>query len=278
MKTVLVTGSSSGFGRDISRRFEAEGWNVAATMRTPREDDVIRTGERMLVTRLDVCDLASITAAVDATMARFGAIDAVINNAGFGLFGVFEETPRERLRAQLDVNVFGAMDVTRAVLPHMRARRTGTIVNVSSGAGVFTLPMLSAYCASKFALEGWSESLSYELAPLGIRVKIVEPGGVTETRFGERGAAETAHALPITDYAPFRARTEEAFDGLRKARTMGTSEGVAREIFAATTDESDRLRYVATNDIVPLTELRRTAGETEYLATMRRQFLFGNGR
>lgn len=275
MKTVLVTGASSGFGRDIARVFAAEGWNVAATMRTPKEDDVIRTSDRMLVTPLDVCDAASIENAVASTVRRFGTLDVLVNNAGFGLFGVFEETPRERLVEQFDVNVFGMMDVTRAVLPHMRGRRAGVIVNVSSGAGAFTLPMISGYCASKFALEGFSEALSYELASLGIRVKIVEPGGVLTTRFGERSAAEAQQAQSIADYAPFVTRTLSTFEALRAARTLGTSEGVAREIFDAATDDTDRLRYVATKDIIPLVELRRGRGEDEYITTMRGRFGFG---
>jgi len=266
-KTVLVTGSSSGFGRDVARVFLAAGWNVAATMRTPREDL-----PGAFVTRLDVQDRDSIDQAVGATTARFGAIDVLVNNAGFGLFGVFEETPRARIVEQLEVNVLGVMDVTRAVLPGMRARRSGVIVNVSSGAGVFTLPMLSGYCASKFALEGFSEALSYELRPLGIHVKIAEPGGVVSTRFGERSAAEAALARPLPDYAPFTEATNRTFDALRAARGLGTSEGVARVIFDAATDGTDRLRYVATDDIRPLVDRRRGTSEEEYVAFMRATF------
>lgn len=271
-KTVLITGTSSGFGRDTARHFAAAGWNVVATLRDVRAAGELAELPGVLVTRLDVQDPASIDAAIAAGVARFGGLDAIINNAGFGLFGVFEETPRQRLVEQLEVNVLGVMDVIRAALPHLRARKSGVIVNVSSGAGAFTLPMMSGYCASKFALEGFSEALSYELLPLGIIVKIVEPGGVLSTRFGERSAQEASLAQPIDDYRGFVARTAAVFDGLRGAR-LSTSEAVAAEIFAATTDGSERLRYVITRDIEPLIALRRQAGEEQYVQTMREQFL-----
>lgn len=273
-KTVLVTGCSSGFGRDMAKLFLAEGWNVAATMRTPSTTD-FAAHERLLVTKLDVQDRASIDAAVSETIARFGGIDVLVNNAGFGLFGVFEETPRARMQEQFAVNVFGLMDVTRAVLPQMRKQRAGVIINVSSGAGVFTLPMISAYSASKFALEGFSEALSYELAPLNITVKICEPGGVLETNFGARSGQEASHAEAIADYAPVKARAAKVFEGLRAARGLGTSAGVARVVFGMATDGSSQLRYLATEDIAALVAQRRSTSEGDYIAFMRQRFGLG---
>jgi NAD(P)-dependent dehydrogenase (short-subunit alcohol dehydrogenase family) len=269
--TVLITGASSGFGLSSAQLFAARGWNVVATMRDPAAGAAL-AGPGVLVERLDVQDRASITAAIDAGIARFGAIDAVINNAGFGLFGVFESTPRAKIQEQFDVNVFGAMDVTRAILPHFRARRAGTIVNVSSGAGVFGLPMISLYNASKFALEGFSESLSYELRALGIAVRIVEPGGVLETGFGRRSAQEaTSGDAPPDAYAGFMAHSLKVFEGLRATR-VSTSQQVAEVIFQATTDTGPRLRYVATQDILPLVTARRETSEERYMALMRAQF------
>lgn len=267
-KTVFITGASTGFGRATALHFARAGWNVVATMRTPTAE---LAGPTTLVAPLDVTDRASIAAAVAAALDRFGAIDVVVNNAGFGLFGVFEATPREKLQEQFDVNVFGVMDVTRAVLPTLRAQRHGVIVNVSSGAGVFTLPALSSYCASKFALEGWSEALSYELLSLGIVVKILEPGGVVTTKFGARGAAEAAANAPIADYAPFMARTQEVFAALRGQR-LATEETVAQAIFSAATDGTTQLRYVATEDIQPLVAARRETSEASYIALMRARF------
>ena len=202
--TVLITGCSTGFGEATARLFASRGWNVVATMRRPEAGaGLAALGDNVLVARLDVQDPASIDAAVAQAIARFGRIDVLVNNAGFGLFGVFEAAPRDKIREQFDVNVFGVMDVTRALLPHFRANRAGTIINISSGAGIFTLPMISLYCASKFALEGFSEALSYELASLGIAVKIVEPGGVTKTSFGERSAVEAGRSADLPDYRPF---------------------------------------------------------------------------
>ncbi|OJT24201.1 short-chain dehydrogenase/reductase [Archangium sp. Cb G35] len=269
-KTVLITGASSGFGQATAELFAARGWNVIATMRTPR--DIAGT----FVTRLDVEKPETIRAAIDAGLQRFGRIDAVVNNAGYGLFGVFELTPDEKVREQFEVNVFGVMNVVRAVLPHFREIKGGCIVNVSSGAGVFGLPMISLYNASKFALEGFSESLSYELGALGIRVKIVEPGGVTSTKFGERSAKE-ANLPPngIRDYDTFVSAANQVFDAMRTSRNAArdsTSEHVAEVIFEATNDSSDRLRYVATSDILPLVEARRQTSESEYMAFMRSSF------
>lgn len=270
-QTVLITGASTGFGKVAALHFAARGWQVVATMRNPAAGADLATHPDILVTRLDVQDRDSIDAAIAAGIERFGAIDALVNNAGFGLFGLFEAASREKIQEQFDVNVFGVMDVTRAVLAHFRARRSGTIVNVSSGAGVFGLPMISLYNASKFALEGFSESLSYELASQGITVKIVEPGGVLDTQFSARSADEFGQSAAPPGYEDFVAATGKVFDSLRSAR-LATSEDVAGVIFDAVTDGSDRLRYVATEDIQPLVKARRETSEDAYMAFMRSRF------
>jgi NAD(P)-dependent dehydrogenase (short-subunit alcohol dehydrogenase family) len=272
-RTVLITGSSTGFGEATGRLFAERGWNVVATMRRTEDGAALAVLDNVLVTRLDVEDRGSIDAGITAGIERFGRIDVLINNAGFGLYGVFEATPREKLMEQFAVNVFGLMDVTRAILSHFRANRAGVIVNISSGAGVFTLPMSSLYCASKFAMEGFSEALSYELAGLGIAVKIVEPGGVTSTNFVARSDQEAALASPLPDYRPFVTAANEIFDGLRAARAGSTSDGVAEAIFAAATDGTDRLRYIATEEIKPLIAMRRETSEDEYIAFMRGRFM-----
>ncbi|RYZ43169.1 MAG: SDR family oxidoreductase [Myxococcaceae bacterium] len=271
-QTALVTGSSTGFGRATVHRFARAGWNVIATMRSPDAGQDFQGLDNVHVTRLDVQDRASITSAVEAGLARFGAIDALINNAGFGLFGVFESTPREKVAEQFDVNVFGLMDVTRAVLPQLRRQKSGVILNITSGAGVFGLPMSSLYCASKFAVEGFSEALSYELVGLGITVKLIEPGGVLDSQFVSRSGGEATRTGRIEDYAPFLTRSEAVFAGLRNTRAGATSEDVADVIFGAATDGTDQLRYVATPQIQPLVKARRETSEAEYLALMRKNF------
>ncbi len=268
-KTVLITGCSSGFGAAAARLFAAEDWNVVATMRRPDAGAGLQDLPDVLVTRLDVQDRESIDRAVGAAIERFGRIDVVVNNAGYGLFGVFEGTAREKVADQFEVNVFGVMDVIRATLPHFRENRSGLYINVSSGAGVFGLPMISLYNASKFALEGFSESLSYELAALGIGVKIVEPGGVLETKFGERSGQEFSSTTTPSDYDGFIAGAGEVFEGLRRSRGLATSDAVAKVIFEAATDGTDQLRYVATDDIRPLIDKRRGSSEAEYMAFMR---------
>jgi len=270
-KTVLITGCSSGFGESAARLFANNGWNVVATMRSP--SDGFREHSNVLVTKLDVQDTETIKDAVEKGIARFGKIDVVVNNAGYGLFGVFEGTSRQKVQEQFDVNVFGVMDVVRETLPHFRANRSGLYINVSSGAGVFGLPMISLYNASKFALEGFSESLSYELAALGIGVKIVEPGGVLETKFGERSGQELSSTATPSDYDPFIAGAAAVFDQLRQNRGLATSEQVANVIYNATTDGTDKLRYVATEDIKPLVEKRRGSSEEEYMAFMRERMM-----
>jgi NAD(P)-dependent dehydrogenase (short-subunit alcohol dehydrogenase family) len=270
-RTVLITGCSTGFGKVTARHFAEQGWNVIATMRRPEQGAELAAIAGIAVERLDVEDPASIAAAIDAGIARFGRIDALINNAGFGLFGVFEGIPEAKIREQFAVNVFGVMDVTRALLPHFREHRAGVIVNVSSGAGVFALPMLSMYCASKFALEGFSEALSYELGALGIVVKIVEPGGVISTDFGKRSGAEAANVNAIDDYSDFVVRSNEIFADMRTQR-LATEEDVAHAIFNAATDGSDRLRYVITEDIKPLVAARRETSEEAYMEFMRLSF------
>ena len=272
-KTVLITGASSGFGKSAARLFASQGWNVVATMRTPTAATDLADLRNVLVTRLDVQDRESIDRAIDAGIERFGKIDVLVNNAGFSLFGVFESIPRAKIQEQFDVNLFGVMDVTRAVLPHFRRNKAGVIVNVGSGAGVFGLPMISLYNASKFALEGFSESLSYELLSQNIVVKIVEPGGVVTTEFGARMTSEASQILPAPkEYDGFIAGTLKVFDGLRAAR-LATSEDVAQVILDAASDGSDRLRYVATKDIEPLVKARRESSEDEYITMMRSRFL-----
>jgi NAD(P)-dependent dehydrogenase (short-subunit alcohol dehydrogenase family) len=268
-KTVLITGASSGIGKASVELFAGKDWNVVATMRQP--DEALSAGN-VLVRKLDVQDQDSIESAVAAGIERFGAIDVLLNNAGYGQYGLFEALSREQIQAQFDVNVFGVMDVTRALLPHFRARRSGVIVNVGSGAGIFTLPMISLYCASKFALEGFSEALSYELASQGIVVKLVDPhGGVTSTRFNERSGASAASGAGLQDYDDFTARTAAAFASLAAASSM-TSTDVAKVIFGAATDGTDRLRYLVGDDARGFVKARRTLDDQAYIDFMRARF------
>lgn len=269
-RTILITGTSSGIGIAAARLFAAHGWNVIATMRQPVPG--MNLGKDVLVTRLDVQDRDSIAQAIELGVRHFGRIDALVNNAGYGQSGLFEAITREQIQAQFDVNVFGVMDVTRAILPHFRRNKGGLIINVSSGAGLFTLPMISLYCASKFALEGFTEALSYELASQNITVKNVVPhGGVTATRFSEKSSAAFAKDPQLADYDDFVANTQAAFAGMIAAQSK-SAEDVAAIIHEAATDGSNRFRYLVGDDARGFVKARREKSEEEYIDFMRAYF------
>jgi len=207
-RTVLITGCSSGFGKLAARHFHAAGWNVAATMRRPEAETELIGDDRMLVLCLDVCDTASVEAAAAATVERFGAIDVAINNAAFGGNALFEQSDDAFVRAMYETNVFGLMAVSRAVLPAMRARGEGALINVSSMAGMIGIPGNSIYSSTKFAVEGLTEALAFEYEPLGVRICTVAPGAYGATRFTDniareldRGdAALVTHAHALRDH------------------------------------------------------------------------------
>ncbi len=236
--TVLITGSSTGIGKATAIEFARRGWNVAASMRSPQSSTLATDHGELFTPCLDVTDPASIRETISATLDRFGAIDALVNNAGFMLMGPLEAWREGQLEAQFNTNLFGLVNVTRAVLPAMRRAGGGTIVNISSIGGRIGFPLGSAYHATKFAVEGLSESLRYELAPLNIRVKVVEPGGI-RTDFVKRGL----QWVELPDYA----RT-----AIPMKRLMGEvdrfapgPEPVAQTVVKATLDRSSKLRYAA---------------------------------
>jgi NAD(P)-dependent dehydrogenase (short-subunit alcohol dehydrogenase family) len=268
-KTVLITGSSSGIGKASAKFFAAKGWNVIATMRNPEKEQELKD---VFVTRLDVQQPETIVAAIKSGIEKFGNIDVLINNAGYGEFGIFESASREQVNTQFEVNVIGVMDTIRAILPHFRERKSGTVINISSGAGRFTLPMISLYCASKFALEGFSEALSFELSSLNIGVKIVEPGGTT-TNFGKVSFDKFSGTKPISDYDKFTAAAGKMFDTMREMQ-LATAEEVAAVIYKAATDGTDTLRYVVGNDdFIKRINARLTMPDQEYLGAIKNGYL-----
>ncbi|MBS2013157.1 MAG: SDR family NAD(P)-dependent oxidoreductase [Deltaproteobacteria bacterium] len=199
-KVWFVTGATSGFGRAIAEEAIARGDRVVATARKTASlaDLVAKAPDRVLLAELDVTRADQVEAAVAAALARFGAIDVLVNNAGFSIVGAVEETSEEALRETMEPMFFGAVRLTRAVVPHMRERRSGTIVQITSMGGLTTAPGFGAYCAAKHALEGLSECLSLELAPFGVRVLIVEPGAFRTALFG----AAFRRMPEIAAYAP----------------------------------------------------------------------------
>lgn len=200
MKTWFITGASRGFGARIAARALARGDNVVATARSPDKlEAALGRRDNLLAVALDVADEAQAVSAAAAAVARFGAIDVLLNNAGFGLVGAVEEASAEEVEAVYRTNVFGLLAVTRAVLPHMRARRSGRILNISSIGGYRAAAGFGVYASTKFAVEGLSEALHHELAPLGIHITAIEPG-YFRTDFLDASSL-SASARQIADYS-----------------------------------------------------------------------------
>lgn len=243
MKTVLITGSSSGYGLETARYFHEKGWSVIATMRNPR-DGLLPASERIRMLPLDVTDPESIAAAVE----KAGPIDVLVNNAGIGVVGAFEATPMAHVRKVFETNTFGVMAMTQAVIPQMRERRSGVIVNVTSSVTLAAMPLAAAYTASKQAIEGFTGSLAHELAAFDIRAKLVEPGYAPTTRF----AANTD--IPVMDLIPesYAEFAGPVFAGFANPALTTRESDVAEAIWMATNDISDRLHYPAGADAVAL--------------------------
>lgn len=270
-QTILITGASSGIGLATAAYFHAQGWNVIATMREPAGHQGLQSDERMVVTRLDVTDDDSIHAAVAAGIERFGGIDVLLNNAGYGAYGPLESTPMAKVRRQFDVNVLGMFATTKAVLPHFRERRAGTIINVSSMGGRVCFPLGSLYHGSKFAVEGLSEALHFELMPLGIRVKIIEPGAVG-TDFAGR-SFDFSNDPAIDEYQPVVASLMAALVPMMES--AASADSVAKAIHAAATDHADQLRYVVGADAEQLLSARGSSEDDVFLGHLRGQFGIG---
>lgn len=244
MNTILITGSSSGFGLETARHFLERDWTVIATMRTPREK-LLPASERLRVLALDVADPDSIARA----LREAGPIDALVNNAGAGLMGALEGVSIDATRELFELNTFGTMAMTQAFLPGFRAQGAGVIVNVSSAVTLKPLPLLSAYTASKAAVEAFSEDLALEVEPFGVRVRLVLPGRAPETSFSATARARSENGIP------------EAYAGWAKQifstppqppAEVTTASDVAEAVWRAVMDASSPFRIPAGADAVTL--------------------------
>jgi NAD(P)-dependent dehydrogenase (short-subunit alcohol dehydrogenase family) len=252
-KTVLITGASTGIGYATALLFFQRGWNVVATMRSPAKATDLAALATVRCLRLDVTDADSISQAIAQTIAEFGTIDVLINNAGYALMGAFEACTPEQIERQFATNVFGLMAVTRAVLPHFRTNQAGVIVNVASVGGQMAFPTYSLYHSTKWAVEGFSDSLQYELAPFNIRVKIIEPGPI-KTDFYDR-SPDIATQPGLTAYDAFMAKV---LPNMNQAGANGSPPTlVAEVIYRAATDGSAQLRYPAGGNAGLLLTLRK---------------------
>ncbi len=247
-KVWLVTGAGRGMGVDIAQAALAAGHAVVATGRNPeRVTAALGTHDDLLAVALDVTDPASAQAAVEAALDRFGRIDVLVNNAGNFYAGFFEEISADDFRAQVETNLFGPLNVTRAVLPVMRAQRSGVVVTMSSTAGLIGQEFTSAYAASKFAVEGWMESLTPEVAPFGIRTMVVEPGFF---RTDLLTPESTSYAEPsIEDYAERTQQTVAAWTGMNGLQG-GDPAKLATALVQLAGQEEPPVRWVAGADAV----------------------------
>jgi NAD(P)-dependent dehydrogenase (short-subunit alcohol dehydrogenase family) len=241
-QAVLITGCSSGIGRATALEAASRGHRVFATARDRAGLEELAGLSGIGALPLDVTDPESIRRAVEAAAARTGRIDALVNNAGYAQYGAVEDVSPEEWRRQFDVNLFGAIEVTRAVLPAMRQARGGTIVNVSSIAGKIAIPFAAPYCASKHSLEAVSDALRVEVSPFGIRVVVIEAGPIT-TRFEDRARAQVARMMSSPGpYSAFYGNAERAMETDFKAGSL-PPEAVARVIVDAIESPRPKIRY-----------------------------------
>lgn len=269
MSAVFITGCSTGIGRATAKLFHNKGWTVFATMRDPSAAEDLTSLAGLHLFTLDVTDPSSVQQAVSEALS-ITPIDVLVNNAGYGAYGPLESTPRESIERLFQTNVLGLIEVTRAVLPHMRKRRSGTIINVSSLGGRSAWPLGSLYHASKFAVEGLSEALVFELEPLGINVKVVEPGRVA-TDFNGRSIdinVDPAHS----EYQP----VIQALMASTSQDHYRTEPQVPAEvIFTAATSQTDQFRYPSGDDAVEGLQRRRELSDDAYFSEIKSTFGLG---
>lgn len=247
-KVWLITGSSTGFGRSLTEAVLKKGYRVVATARKPEQlsDLIDQYPQTAKAVRLDVTDLQNIHQVVNAALDGFGRIDVLVNNAGYGTIGAIEEVSNDDIHRQFDTNVFGALNMMRAVLPVMRKQHSGHILNLSSVGGFVSFPASGIYCATKFALEGLSEALSKEVAPLGIKVTIIEPGAFC-TDFSGRSLCAPDEL--IDDYAPISGKVLEWLREL-DGKQPGDPDKAAQAMIEAVESDNPPLRLALGEDAV----------------------------
>ncbi len=268
-KTILITGSNSGIGKITTEYFAERNWQVIATMRNTEKAGSLKEHPNISIYQLDVTDTESIQKAKEAILNDFGKIDVIVNNAGFGCYGAFEPTTESEIDRQIAVNIKGVMMVTKVFLEHFRKNRAGLFINISSIAGLVSYPLASMYVCSKWAVEGFTEAIFYELRPLNVRVKLVEPGGF-KTNFQLEGIS-WSNDETMPEYHEATQKTIET----RKERQpdMPDPIAVAEKIFEAANDESERLRYLVGDDAESYFAKRREVGGEKYVNDVYQNFI-----
>ncbi len=266
-KVIFITGASSGIGLETARLFQSKNWKVAATMRSPEKSPDLQKIADVETFRLDVTDVDSIKSAIAGALEKFGRIDAVVNNAGYGLLGPFEAATHQQIESQFETNLFGLFNVCREIIPYFREQKRGTIVNISSLGGRVAFPFSSLYNATKFAVEGFTESLQYELEPFKIRVKLIEPGPIKTDFYSRSQDVARKEGLSVYDH-----RLEPFLEFMDKGgQDAPDGSAVAQVIYDAVTDDSGKLRYPINTK--GLLGLRRFLPARIYTAISKKIFL-----
>ena len=267
-KTVLITGTSSGIGKATVFEFAKNGWNVIATQRKPEQEKDFNKLLNVKLYPLDVTDLDSIKQTLSQVISDFGNIDVIINNAGYGVDGAFEEMSDEIIEKQFNTNVFGLMRVTREAIKHMRPNGGGTIIQISSMGGKITFPLYSIYHATKFAVEGFTESLHYELAQFNIKLKLIEPGPIVTDFYGR--SRQFIKPTNTNEYDGFIKKFNNAAQ-----KVMKEAEGpdvVAKMIFKVASENSNQMRYAVGKPGPMLLVLRKLLSDKLYFLMVRKSY------
>jgi NAD(P)-dependent dehydrogenase (short-subunit alcohol dehydrogenase family) len=256
MKTIFITGASAGLGKATAKLFQSKGWKVIATMRSPEKETELNQLDNVTLLPLDVTNIEQINATVKKAL-NLGPIDAVFNNAGYGLIGPLESYSEEQVRSQFETNFFGAIWVTQAFIPYFKERRSGLFINTTSLCGLVSYPLSSIYNASKWALEGWSESMSYDLTRFNIGIKNVAPGGIKSNYM---------NVMKVVEDEAYAAVMQRMMEGFTDGTLMEFTEPelIAAVVYRAATDEKDQLTYPAGNDAVRIYERRLKEGPEAY--------------
>ena len=264
-KTIFITGASSGLGKATAKLFQSKGWNVIATMRNPEKETELSALENVTLLPLDVTDLQQIETTVGKAIEQY-SIDVVFNNAGYGLIGVLESLSDDQIVKQLNTNLLGVIRVTKAFVPYFREKRNGLFITTTSIGGLIAFPLGSTYHATKWALEGWSESLAFELNPFGVNIKTVSPGGINTEFLGR--------SLDVGNHPSYEAITQKMFARAGDMMLSASSpQEIAEVVYEAATDGKTQLRYVAGEDAKLMYAQRLALGDEAFRKQLGEQFL-----
>lgn len=266
-KTIFITGASSGLGKATAQLFQSQGWHVIATMRHPEKETELSRLENVLLLPLDVTNPEQINSVVKSVTEKY-TVDVVLNNAGYGLIGALEAFSDEQIYRQIETNLLGVIRVSKAFTPHFREQKNGIFINITSSFGLLGFPTCSIYSATKFAVDGFSESLAYELAQFGIKVKVVAPGGI-QTDFATRSMDIGQHQA----YDPLMVEVSKGYSP-EKIASYSKVEDIAQVVYEAATDNENQFRYVAGTDAIALYDERLTLGVENQVQKTKAMFTF----